>query len=77
MQNNFFTFGHRLASGAIKTVEIHPSPIHMAGKTVLFSLINDITGRKLAEDSMKESQGAVCITVRPLDGLFVPPRFRS
>jgi PAS domain S-box-containing protein len=51
-QKNFFTFMHRLASGEIRTVEVHSSPIVMAGKTVLFSIISDITDRKRAEEQL-------------------------
>ena len=45
----FFISRHRLASGEIRTVEVHSSPIRMDGKTVLFSIIHDITGREAGE----------------------------
>jgi PAS domain S-box-containing protein len=41
-----FTAQHRRSSGEIRTVEVHSSPIALAGKTVLFSIIHDITDRK-------------------------------
>jgi len=41
-----FTAQHRCSSGEIRTVEVHSSPIALAGKTVLFSIIHDITDRK-------------------------------
>ena len=52
---NFFTFPHRLASGEIRTVEVHSSPIDIGGKTVLFSIIHDITERKRAERALLEA----------------------
>ena len=54
-QKNFFTFSHRLASGEIRTVEVHSSPIDIGGKTILFSIINDITERKRMEDAVHAS----------------------
>jgi len=55
-KKNFFIFPHRLASGEIRTVEVHSSPIEIGGKAVLFSVISDITDRKRAEDALKESE---------------------
>lgn len=40
-----FIFQHRLFSGEIRTVEVHSSPVTMEGKTILFSIIHDITDR--------------------------------
>ncbi len=53
--DNYFIFPHRLASGEIRTVEVHSTPIEVNGKSVLFSVIHDITDRKLAEDALKKS----------------------
>jgi PAS domain S-box-containing protein len=55
-KKNFFIFPHRLASGEIRTVEVHSSPIDIGGKAVLFSVISDITERKRAEESLQESE---------------------
>ena len=55
-KKNFFVFPHRLASGEIRTVEVHSSPIEVGGKAVLFSVISDITERKRAEDALYESE---------------------
>ena len=45
-----YTSQHRLQSGDVRTVEVHSSPITMGGKTVLFSIIHDITGRKQVDE---------------------------
>ncbi len=46
---NHFVFDHRLENGEIRTVEVHSSPVSYKGLTLLFSIIHDITERKLAE----------------------------
>ena len=46
---NYFIFPHRLSSGEMRTVEVHSSPVKTTGKTLLFSIIHDITERKIAE----------------------------
>lgn len=42
-QRNFFIFPHRLASGEVRTVEVHSTPINNEIKLVLVSIIHDIT----------------------------------
>ena len=51
----FFTFPHRIASGEIRTVEVHSSPIAMKGKTILFAIIHDITDRRLVEEALRQA----------------------
>jgi len=55
-QNNCFIFPQRLASGEIRTVEVHSSPFTQTGKRVLFSIIHDITDRARAETALRESE---------------------
>ena len=52
-QRNYFIFYHRLASGEVRTVEVHSSAIEFKGRTLLFSIVFDITKRKQAEDSLQ------------------------
>lgn len=54
-ERNSFVFPHRLASGEIRTVEAHSSPIDTEGSTLLFSIIHDITERAQAEEKLKEN----------------------
>jgi PAS domain S-box-containing protein len=51
---NYFIFLHRLANGEVRTVEVYSAPIEENGSKVLFSIIHDITERKLLEQD-KES----------------------
>jgi diguanylate cyclase (GGDEF)-like protein/PAS domain S-box-containing protein len=52
-QCNYFVFDHRLANGDIRTVEVHSSPVSFKNISLLFSIINDITDRKLAEEQIR------------------------
>lgn len=48
---NYFLFRHRLASGEVRTVEVHSRPYRFNEQNLLFSIINDITpGRHEAQD---------------------------
>jgi PAS domain S-box-containing protein len=49
---NYFEFPHCLASGEIRTVEVHSSPIIINGKKYLLSIIHDITERKQAKEDL-------------------------
>ena len=54
-----FTSQHRHSSGEARTVEVHSSPVAIGGKTLLFSIIHDITeteagGRGAADSRAKE-----------------------
>jgi signal transduction histidine kinase len=51
-----FVIPHRLANGEIRTVEVHFSPIEQNGQIVLFSIVHDITDRKLLENERMEMQ---------------------
>ena len=39
---------HRLASGELRDVEVHLSPIESGGRTLLFSIVHDVTERRKA-----------------------------
>jgi PAS domain S-box-containing protein len=53
-KTNSFSFPHRLRNGEIRTVEVYSSPIELEGRTVLFSIVHDITERKSAEDELAQ-----------------------
>jgi diguanylate cyclase (GGDEF)-like protein/PAS domain S-box-containing protein len=51
-----FISEHQLSSGETREVEIRSGPIEIDGKTILYSIINDITARKQAEKALLESE---------------------
>lgn len=53
---SFFTFQHRLANGEVRDVEVHSSPIDLEKRTVLYSIVHDITDRTRAEAALKENE---------------------
>ena len=55
-QQNYFLFSHRLSTGEIRTVEVHSSTIDVQGRTLLFSIVHDITERELATEQLKRSE---------------------
>ncbi len=53
-QRNYFLFMHKIADGSIRTVEVYSSPFTLQTKALLFSIIHDITDRKLAEEAIRD-----------------------
>ncbi len=51
-----FYFKHRLASGMIRDVEVYSGPIEIAGKPLLFSIVQDVTERYQAEEALRTSK---------------------
>ncbi|AGX88631.1 PAS domain S-box protein [Candidatus Symbiobacter mobilis] len=52
-QSKYFHFQHRLASGAIRDVEIYVTPVPVHGKRMLYAIVHDVTDRIEAENSLK------------------------
>lgn len=52
----YFNFSHKLSSGEIKEVEVFTTPITVNNVTLLFSIIHDITERRIAENELLKSQ---------------------
>lgn len=56
---NYFLFKHRLASGLLRDVEVYSTPIENNGRSLLFSIIHDITERRYAEEMLRKLSIAV------------------
>ncbi len=52
----FFNFPHRLASGEIRNVEVYSGPVNLGKKTLLYSIIHDVTDRIEAEKEIREKE---------------------
>jgi diguanylate cyclase (GGDEF)-like protein/PAS domain S-box-containing protein len=52
-QRHYFLFRHRLASGEVRDVEVHSSPVDVGGQVLLYSIIHDITERRQAESTLR------------------------
>lgn len=53
-ERNYFVFPHRLANGDVRTVEVYSSPVEVEGRSLLFSIVHDITERKQLEAQMHD-----------------------
>ncbi len=49
-----FQFRHRRANGSVRDVEVYCNRIRTGDRDLLYSIIHDITDRKLAEDARKQ-----------------------
>jgi PAS domain-containing protein len=53
-ERNFFQFKHRLASGEVRDVEVFTGPIAVEGRSLLYSIIHDVTARRQAEEAVQQ-----------------------
>ena len=53
---NAFSFPHRLASGELRQVEVHTDPITVGGRTLLYSVVHDITERECAAQDLERQR---------------------
>ncbi|QAR34072.1 PAS domain-containing sensor histidine kinase [Geovibrio thiophilus] len=51
---NSFEFRHRLSNGEVKDVSVFSSPVQIEGREYLFSIITDISDRKLMERELEQ-----------------------
>jgi diguanylate cyclase (GGDEF)-like protein/PAS domain S-box-containing protein len=56
MQQLTFHFRHRLASGELRDVEVYSGPVEIGGRTLLLSIIFDITDRLRTEAALRQAQ---------------------
>jgi PAS domain S-box-containing protein len=59
-----FQFCHRLACGELRDVDVYASPLQNGGRTLLYSIIHDITDRRRAEEALRESNERLELAIR-------------
>ncbi|WP_052716372.1 ATP-binding protein [Magnetospira sp. QH-2] len=52
---NYFLFKHQLASGEVRNVEVHSGPVEIMGRSLLYSVVHDITARIQAERNLNHT----------------------
>ncbi len=52
-ERGHFLFRHRLADGDIRDVEVYSGPIEVEGRKLLYSIIHDITARRIAQEKLR------------------------
>jgi len=67
-----FFFRHRLSSGEVRDVEVYSGPIEVGARKYLYSIINDITERRKAEEESRRLNEELLIMSRvdELTGIF-------
>ncbi|WP_319588473.1 PAS domain S-box protein [uncultured Desulfobulbus sp.] len=71
-QGSPFQFRHRLASGEIRDVEVYSSPIEIGGRSLLHSIVHDVTDRRRVEASLRENRALLrSITEGTSDAVYV------
>jgi PAS domain S-box-containing protein len=55
-QRSYFEFKHRLRSGELRDVQVYSAPCRVEGRTLLFSILVDITERKSLGEQLAHAQ---------------------
>lgn len=67
---NHFNFEHELASGEIRPVEVHSSPIQFDDEELLFSIIHDISEREQHKDALEREKAFTDSALNTLTDIF-------
>jgi two-component system, cell cycle sensor histidine kinase and response regulator CckA len=55
-QRSYFVYPHRLASGDVRDVEVHSTPLDLGGRPAHFLIVHDITDRLRVESELAASE---------------------
>ena len=67
---SYFEFQHRLASGEVRDVEVFSSPIRVNNQVFLYSIINDVTDRKVLENTLIQAHNNFKTFFNSIDDLL-------
>ena len=70
-KRNYFIFNHRLASGDIRTVEVYSYPYTYENKTMLVSIIHDITMKTILAEEHKEMTDTFLLLLSCMAGILL------
>ena len=71
-QRDCFYFVHRLASGETRQVEVRSGPMEIDGRTLLYSIVHDITERRQAESAVaSEAARLAALLDTATDGIHI------
>ncbi len=80
-EEHHFEFQHRLANGTLRDVEVFTGAISVKGKSLLYTIVHDITERREATDQIRKlsqaiEQSPVTILITDANGIieYVNPR---
>ena len=65
-----FEFRHRRADGSVRDVEVFSSAVNIKGKSLLHSIVHDVTERKKAEAALRDSEAKYRELVENLNDLI-------
>ncbi|MDD5016783.1 MAG: diguanylate cyclase [Eubacteriales bacterium] len=60
---NHHHFRHRIASGGVRDVEVFSGSIQMKGQELIYSIIHDVTARRITQRKLKESEERLRVTL--------------
>jgi two-component system cell cycle sensor histidine kinase/response regulator CckA len=68
--NHHFLFPQRLADGSLRDVEVFSGPVMSGGRSLLYSIVHDITDRKRAEEALQKAKEEIARAERHYRVIF-------
>lgn len=69
-KQNFFVFPHRLRNGSVRMVDVYSCPISDGDRTLLYSIIFDVTDREAYREELSKEKERLFTTLRSIgDGV--------